>query len=128
LAAKVWHESRVHLIASLPSLIHCSAVPRWVVEGDDPLGRPGQVGRDKPDRWVKLARVPFEAERIGYTIRLPTNGVLQRRIGYLLKRPVGRPPREVRRYYASFTYQAQSWNRPRRVVANGLAKAASPRK
>jgi hypothetical protein len=42
---------------------------------------------------------------------------LQCRIGYLLKRPVGRPPQEVRRYYASFTYRAQSWNKPRRVVA-----------
>jgi hypothetical protein len=39
---------------------------------------------------------------------LPANDVLQRRIGYLLKRPVGRPPDEVRRYYASFTYRAQS--------------------
>jgi hypothetical protein len=26
-----------------------------------------------------------------------------------------RPPHEVRRYYASFTYQAQSWSKPRRV-------------
>src|SRR5688572_20191792 len=43
----------------------------------------------------------LEAERIGYTIRLPTNSVLQRRIGYLLKRPIGRPPHEVRRYYSS---------------------------
>jgi hypothetical protein len=34
----------------------------------------------------------LEAEGIGYTIRLPANGVLQNRIGYLLKRPVGRPP------------------------------------
>jgi hypothetical protein len=59
----------------------------------------------------------LEAGRISYTIRLPANDVLQRRIGYLLKRPVGRPPHEVRRYYASFTYQAQSWSRPRRVVA-----------
>jgi hypothetical protein len=59
----------------------------------------------------------LEAEGIGYAIRLPANSVLQRRIGYLLKRPVGRPPHEVRRYYASFTYQAQSWNTPRRVVA-----------
>ena len=59
----------------------------------------------------------LEAEQIAYTIRLPANDVLQRRIGYLLKRPVGRPPHEVRRYYASFTYQAQSWNKPRRVVA-----------
>ena len=58
----------------------------------------------------------LEAEGIGYTIRLPANAVLQNRIGHLLKRPVGRPPHEVRRYYANFTYQAQSWNKPRRVV------------
>src|SRR5438105_13829330 len=32
----------------------------------------------------------IEAEGIGYTIRLPANRVLQDRIGYLLKRPVGR--------------------------------------
>src|SRR5712671_2543025 len=31
--------------------------------------------------------------------------------------PVGRPPHEVRRSYASFSYQAQSWKKPRRVVA-----------
>ena len=59
----------------------------------------------------------LEAEGIGYTIRLPANSVLQDKIGYLLKRPVGRPPHEVRRYFASFSYQAQSWNKPRRVVA-----------
>jgi len=59
----------------------------------------------------------LEAEGIGYTIRLPANNVLQNRIGYLLKRPVGRPPHEVRRSYASFSYRAQSWNKPRRVVA-----------
>jgi hypothetical protein len=35
----------------------------------------------------------------------------------LLKRPVGRPPQEVRRYYANFSYQAASWTKPRRVVA-----------
>jgi Transposase DDE domain group 1 len=38
----------------------------------------------------------LEAEGIGYTIRLPANSVLQDKIGYLLKRPVGRPPHEVR--------------------------------
>ena len=59
----------------------------------------------------------LEAEGMGYTIRLPANRVLQDRIGYLLKRPVGRPPHEVRRYYSSFSYQAKSWNKPRRVVA-----------
>jgi Transposase DDE domain group 1 len=36
---------------------------------------------------------------------------------YLLKRPVGRPPQEVRRYYSSFSYRAGSWSMPRRVVA-----------
>ena len=56
----------------------------------------------------------IEAEGIGYAIRLPANSVLQDRIGYLLKRPVGRPPLEVCRYYASFSYQAQSWKKPRR--------------
>jgi hypothetical protein len=39
------------------------------------------------------------------------------KIGYLLKRPVGRPPHEVRRCFASFAYQAKSWKKPRRVVA-----------
>src|ERR671917_58489 len=59
----------------------------------------------------------LEVERFRYAIRLPANAVLQRRIIHLLKRPVGRPPHEVRRFYASFRYQAQSWNRSRRVVA-----------
>ena len=38
-------------------------------------------------------------------------------IAYLLKRPIGCPPIEVRRYYANFSYRAQSWKTPRRVVA-----------
>src|SRR5450759_899161 len=53
-----------------------------------------------------------EAEHYKYAIRLPANQILQQRIGYLLKRPVGRPPIEVRRYYANFSYQAQSWKIP----------------
>ena len=59
----------------------------------------------------------LEANRMKYAIRIPTNRVLQERIGYLLKRPVGRPPNEVRRFHANFTYQAGSWTKPRRVVA-----------
>jgi hypothetical protein len=59
----------------------------------------------------------LEAAGYKFTIRLATNVVLQQRIGWLLKRPVGRPPLEVRRYYASFSYQAASWNKARRVVA-----------
>jgi hypothetical protein len=48
---------------------------------------------------------------------LPANRILQERIGHLLTRPIGRPPNEVRRSYANFTYQAGSWTKPRRVVA-----------
>jgi hypothetical protein len=59
----------------------------------------------------------LEAEGVGYAIRLPANRVLHERIGHLLRRPVGRPPHCGRRFYESFLYQAQSWNRPRRVVA-----------
>ncbi len=50
-------------------------------------------------------------------IRLPSNQILQDKIGYLLKRPVSCPPIEVRRYYASFSYQARSWKTARRLVA-----------
>src|SRR3982074_3757410 len=59
----------------------------------------------------------LEAEGIKYAIRLPANRILQERIGYLLKRPVGRPSNDVRRSHASFTYQAGSWSQPRRVIA-----------
>ena len=43
--------------------------------------------------------------------------MLQESIAWLLKRPAGRPPHEVRRYHASFSYRAESWTKPRRVVA-----------
>ena len=59
----------------------------------------------------------LEAEGFLYAIRLPKNQILQESIGHLLTRPVGRPPNHVRRYYASFSYQAGSWDRKRRVVA-----------
>jgi hypothetical protein len=59
----------------------------------------------------------LEAEGFLYAIRLPRNPILQESIGHLLTRPVGRPPNHVRRYYASFSYQAGSWNKKRRVVA-----------
>jgi hypothetical protein len=59
----------------------------------------------------------LEAEGLLYAIRLSTNQVLQKSIGHLLTRPVGRPPNHVRRHYANFSYQAGSWNLKRRVVA-----------
>ena len=59
----------------------------------------------------------LEAEGMLYAIGLPANKVLQESIAHLLKRPVGRPPKDVRRYHASFSYQAGTWDKPRRVVA-----------
>jgi Transposase DDE domain group 1 len=40
--------------------------------------------------------------------------VLQRRIGHLLTRPVGRPPKKPIISFASVRYQAKGWTRPRR--------------
>jgi hypothetical protein len=65
-----------------------------------------------PDLYETL-----ESEGYFYTIRLRANRVLQGRIAHLLKRPVGRPPKGVKRIYGDFDYQAVSWDKPRRVVA-----------
>ena len=59
----------------------------------------------------------LEAEGFLYAIRLPANQVLQECIAHLLARPVGRPPNHVRRFYTSFSYRANSWDKARRVVA-----------
>jgi Transposase DDE domain group 1 len=59
----------------------------------------------------------LEGEGIKYAIRLPANPILQERIAHLPTRPVARPPNEVWRSYASFSYRAGSWTKPRRVVA-----------
>ncbi len=59
----------------------------------------------------------LEAEGFPYAIRHRANKMLQESIAHVLTRPVGRPPTHVRRYYASFSYQAGSWGRKRRVVA-----------
>src|SRR5918993_114549 len=72
----------------------------------------GDAAFAKPELYELL-----EAEGYGYAIRLPANPVLQERIAHLLTRPVGRPPKKPQVFFASFTYQAQSWAKPRRVVA-----------
>ena len=56
---------------------------------------------------------------------LPANQVLQGRIGYLLKRPVGRPLNEVRRFHANFSYQAATWTKPRRVITGSSGVRAN---
>ena len=54
-----------------------------------------------------------------YAIRLPSNEVLEKGIQPRSGsgRPVGRPPEKPIIWYYDFTYQARSWDRPRRVVA-----------
>src|SRR5215475_985507 len=67
----------------------------------------------------------LEAKRIKYAIRLPANQVLQDRIGYLLKRPVGRPHRVIAKVewhpgelYPRFGFIVTNMSRPaERVVA-----------
>ncbi|MGA9599028.1 MAG: IS1380 family transposase [Methylocystis sp.] len=72
----------------------------------------GDAGFANPDIYDYL-----EAEDVKSVIRLPANRILQERIGHLLTRPAGRPPKEVRRFYANFSYQAGGWTKPRRVGA-----------
>ncbi len=50
----------------------------------------------------------LEAEGYEYVIRLKANQVLERHIGHLLTRPVGRSPKRPQRFYHSFDYQAKS--------------------
>ena len=70
----------------------------------------------------------LEAERIKYAIRLPANQVLEGRIGYLLTRPVGRPPHHVRRFHANFSYQAGTWTKPYRQGRVASRRTVSPRR
>jgi len=72
----------------------------------------GDAAFANPDIYTFL-----EEEDYLYAIRLPANQNLQRAIEHLLTRPVGRPSRAPKRIYESFTYQAKSWDRARRVVA-----------
>ena len=59
----------------------------------------------------------LETRQIYYAIRLPANEVLQRKIAHLLTRPTEGPSPKPIVSYHDFTYQAQSWNVSRRVVA-----------
>ena len=80
-----------------------------------------QVSRSEVEhpitRTTCVRATTSEAEGLLYVIRLKANAILQRNIAHLLTRPVGRPPDHVRRFHASFSYQAGSWNKKRRVVA-----------
>ena len=59
----------------------------------------------------------LEAKDYHYAIRLKSNDVLRSKIAHLLKRPVGRPPNHIQRFYGDITCQAASWDTSRRGVA-----------
>lgn len=72
----------------------------------------GDAAFAKPEIYEYL-----EGKGLLYAIRLPANQLLQGKIGHLLTRPVGRPPKKPVVWFDDFMYRAASWDKPRRVVA-----------
>jgi len=72
----------------------------------------GDAAFAKPEIYEYL-----ESHFIGYTIRLPANDILEQEVKHLLQRPEGELPEKPVTRYHDFTYQAKSWDRPRRAVA-----------
>ena len=74
----------------------------------------------RADAAYAIPAIYLRLEETGYfyAIRLPANSVLREKIAHRLTRPVGRPSlTKVKRLYEDFEYQAQSWDKPRRVIA-----------
>jgi hypothetical protein len=74
----------------------------------------------------------LEHEGIHYAIRLLANQVLQRQIGHLLTRPVGRPPRKPIVTFASFRHKRRAgpepagrWPRSSGTRASSIPASAS---
>ncbi len=59
----------------------------------------------------------MEERGVDYAIRIPANKSLELEIEEILFRPPGRPSLKPLVRYQSFRYQAESWSKPRRVVA-----------
>ncbi|MFN7610002.1 MAG: transposase, partial [bacterium] len=58
----------------------------------------------------------LEARGIDYVSRFPANRVLDRLAEPCMKRPPGRRPAEPRMWLYELRYQAETWDRPRRVI------------
>ena len=72
----------------------------------------GDAAFAKPEIYEYL-----EGNGLLYAIRMPANELLHEKIRHLLTRPLGRPPEKPIICCSEFSYQAGSWDRPRRVVA-----------
>ena len=66
----------------------------------------------KPEIYEAL-----EDRGVDYVIRIPANKKLEWEIADILFRPPGRPSAKPQVRYKSFRYQAESWSKPRRIVA-----------
>jgi hypothetical protein len=66
----------------------------------------------KPEIYEAL-----EERGVVYAIRIPANDSLEWKIVEILFRPPGRPSRKPLVRYKSFSYQAGSYTKPRRIVA-----------
>ena len=66
----------------------------------------------KPEIYEAL-----EQRDVDYVIRIPANKNLELEIEDILFRPPGRPSAKPLVRYKSFRYQAESWSKPRRIVA-----------
>ena len=66
----------------------------------------------KPEIYEAL-----EDRGVDYVIRIPANKKLEWEIADILFRPPGRPSAKPLVRYKSFRYQAESWSKPRRLVA-----------
>lgn len=81
--------------------------------------RPGNV--HSADGWEDVLKPALfdllEAEGWDYAICIKSNSKLHERISWLTRRRPGRPSHGILRHYTSFHYRAQSWSKPRRIVA-----------
>ena len=66
----------------------------------------------KPEIYEAL-----EDRGVDYVIRIPANKKLEWEIADILFRPPERPSAKPLVCYKSFRYQAESWSKPRRIVA-----------
>lgn len=65
----------------------------------------------------------MEERETKYTARIKNNAVLNRMAEPFMKRPVGRPPSELRTWFYEHSYRAESWSQERRVVLIVLERA-----
>ena len=102
-------EHRHLMTGSLP-LPDQNRADRQMAQGKEVAFR-GDAAFAKPELYEAL-----EERGVKYTIRLPANDHLQRKIAELLIRPVGRPSYKPVLRFKSFLYQAASWAIARRVI------------